>query len=94
MGEREAEVYTPVVKRVKLVQSTKRVKGRVYTQHVITIPKPFGEMAKRKGIKSVIITTDDMFVGIPPEVILEKSEEDLIADIRAMIGWLKRHTTS
>ena len=33
-----------------------------------------------------------MFFAIPPRLLLEKDEKQLIDEIRQLISWLKRHT--
>jgi len=83
--------YVPTIKDVKITKSTKNIRGRSYVQYTITIPKEFGEKTENEGIKNIIMTADDMLFGVPPDVLLEKDEEELVEEIRVLVSWLKRH---
>lgn len=83
--------YTPTIKDVKIAKSTRNIKGKDYVQYTITIPKAFGEKTEAEGIKSVIITANDMFFGVPPQLLLQKSKEELVEEVETLIFWLKKH---
>lgn len=85
------KIYTPTIKDVKIAKSTRNIKGKNYVQYTITIPKEFGEKTEAEGIKSVIITANDMFFGVPKELLLQKNEEQLVEEIKTLIFWLKKH---
>lgn len=83
--------YVPTIKDVKITKSARRIKGRTYVQYTITVPKEFGKKTEAEGIDSIIITANDMFFGVPPKLLLEKDEEQLIGEIKTLVSWLKRH---
>jgi hypothetical protein len=89
MGE---DIFVPVIKSAKITKSPRRIGKKTYYQYSMTIPKEFGAKADAAGIREVVITTDDLLVGIPPETLLEMDEEQILEEFRTLVSWLKRHT--
>jgi len=87
-------VYVPTIKKVKITKSIKNVKGKQYNQYVLTIPKEFGFKAEENDLSEMVLTADDIILGIPIKLLHSSDEEKLKNEIITILKWLKQHSSS
>lgn len=87
----ESKTYIPTIKRMKIVKSKKKIRGKEYIQGSITIPKEFLDKLLKENINEIISIVDDFFIGIPAEILLNKSKGEIISEFSDLLDWLKEH---
>ena len=79
-------MHIPVIKKTRLVRSRKRVKGKIYIQTTLTIPRSFEQKVRDDEI---VIIADDLILGIPPSILQRKTPDEIRKELELIITWLK-----
>jgi len=76
------------VKPVKILKSPRKRKDKIYYHRYITIPAALARKLEEEGVDEIIITMNDLFIGIPPHI-LDRNEDELAVEVLKLIRALR-----